>query len=92
QVFTGTKYFTSNLNATTSVTTPLVIGGGTTTSSITYKTTTGVGTTGADHIFKVGNNGATEAMRILNNGNVGIGITNPSATLHIYTDNASYDK
>ena len=59
----------------TSVTTPLLIGGTTTTSTITYQPTSGVGTTGADHIFKVGNNGATEAMRILNNANVGIGTT-----------------
>jgi hypothetical protein len=61
---------------------PILIGGTSTTSSLTYKTTTGVGTTGADHIFLVGNNGATEAMRILNNANVGIGIS-PSYRLHV---------
>ena len=59
-----------------------ILGGISTTSSLTYQTTSATGTTGADHIFKVGNNGATEAMRILNNGNVGIG-TSPSAKLHI---------
>ena len=31
----------------------------------------------------VGNNGATEAMTVLNNGDVGIGIVNPSARMHI---------
>ena len=64
-----------NLYVGTSAFVPLLIGGTTTTSPLTYKTTTGVGTTGADHIFQVGNNGATEAMRILNSGNVGIGIS-----------------
>ena len=73
---------TGALLASTSVKSPLLIGGTGTTSSLTYKTTTGVGTTGADHIFQVGNNGATEAMRILNSGNVGIGTTSPSAKLH----------
>ena len=73
----------------TSVTSPLLIGGTTTTSSLTYKTTTGVGTTGADHIFQVGNNGATEAMRILNNGNVGIGIAAPLTLLQISRGTAS---
>ena len=58
-------------------------GGTTTTSPIIYRTTSGVGTTGADHIFQVGNNGATEAMRILNNGNVGIGTAAPGSTLDV---------
>lgn len=67
----------------TDITTPLIIGGTSTTSSLTYKTTTGIGATGADHIFRVGNNGATEAMRILNSGNVGIGTNNPSSLLYM---------
>ena len=57
----------------TSATGPLVIGGTTTTSTLTLRSTSGVGTTGADIVFQVGNNGATEAMRILNSGLVGIG-------------------
>lgn len=57
---------------TTNITTPLIIGGTAVGSTLTYKTTTGIGTTDA-HIFQVGNNGATEAMRILNSGNIGIG-------------------
>jgi len=80
---TGAQTFTGATTASTSVTSPLLIGGTGTTSSLTYKTTTGVGTTGADHIFQVGNNGATEAMRILNNGNVGIGTTSPGAKLDV---------
>lgn len=53
-------------------------GGAATTSPLILRSTTGVGTTNADIIFQVGNNGATEAMRILNSGNVGIGINNPT--------------
>jgi hypothetical protein len=68
----------------TSLTTPLIVGGTTTTSPLTFKTTSGVGTTGADMHFLVGNNGATEAMTILNNGNVGIGIASPATSLHVH--------
>jgi len=75
QRFGASTSITGTAAISTSLTTPLLIGGTTTTSTITYQPTSGVGTTGADHIFKVGNNGATEAMRILNNGNVGIGTT-----------------
>lgn len=67
----------------TSIASPSITGGSGTTQSLTYKTTTGVGTTGADHIFQVGNNGATEAMRITNNGNVGVGITSPVEKLEV---------
>ena len=69
--------------ATTSMTTPLVIGGSGTTQTLTYKTTTGVGASGADHIFQVGNNGATEAMRILNNGHLLIGTTTDATALTV---------
>lgn len=50
--------------------TPLIVGGTGTTSTLTLQSTSGVGATGADIIFKVGNNGATEAMRVLNSGKV----------------------
>ena len=70
----------------TSLFSPLLVGGSSTTSTLTYQTTTAAGTTGADHIFKVGNNGATEAMRILNSGNVGIGTNNPLKPLDVVGD------
>ena len=84
QTGTGTKFVVdTSPTFTTSLTTPLIIGGTGTTSTLTYKTTTGVGAAGADHIFQVGNNGATEAMTILNSGNVGIGTTGPIAKLQV---------
>ncbi len=69
--------------ASSSLVVPLISGGSGTTQSLSYRPTSGNGTTGADHIFQVGNNGGTEAMRILNNGNVGIGTSSPSAKLNI---------
>ena len=54
----------------TNITTPLILGGTSTTSSLTLQTTSGVGTTGSNMIFKVGNNGVVEAMRYTNVGNV----------------------
>ena len=52
----------------TSVTTPVLIGGTGVASTLTLRSTSGVGAAGADIVFQVGNNGATEAMRILNSG------------------------
>lgn len=60
-----------------------IIGGTGTTDDLLLQTTSGVGATGADMIFKGGNNGATEFMRILNSGNVGIGTTAPGTKLHV---------
>lgn len=62
----------------TSIIAPLRTCGTGTTQTCIYKTTTGVGASGADHIFQVGNNGATEAMRILNDGKVGVGLAAPA--------------
>ncbi len=62
----------TTLVTSTSETVPLLIGGTAVGSSLELRSTSGVGTT--DFIkFNVGSNGATEAMRILDNGNVGIG-------------------
>mgnify|MGYP001562463346 CR=1 FL=1 len=63
---------------------PTIIGGTATTADLTLQTTSGIGTSGADMHFLVGNNGATEAMTILNNGNVGIGTTSPAQVLDVY--------
>lgn len=80
---TGVAVFGTAPTFTTNITTPLVIGGTGTTSALTLKTTTGVGTTNADITFQVGNNGATEAMRILNNARIGMGIAAPIDKLDV---------
>jgi hypothetical protein len=77
---TGVAVFGTAPTFTTSLTSPLVIGGTAVGSSLSLRSTSGVGTT--DHIkFQVGNNGATEAMRVANNGYLGIGVTNPLINL-----------
>ncbi len=62
-----------------------LIGSSSTNSGMTYIATSGAGVTGADHIFKVGNNGAVEAMRIVSDslGYVGIGTSSPTTVLHL---------
>ncbi len=67
---------------TTSVTVPLVIGGTTASSTLSLQSTSGVGTTDAI-IFKVGNNGATEGMRINTSGFVGFGTSTPAASINV---------
>jgi len=59
-----------------------------TTSDLYLKTTSGIGTTGADMHFWL-EQWATEAMTILNSGYVGLGSTSPVAKLDI-DDNGSY--
>src|SRR3989339_441447 len=77
---TGVAVFGTAPTFTTNITTPLVLGGSATTQDLTLQTTSGVGDTGADMHFLVGNNGGTEAMTILNTGNVGIGTTDLDGT------------
>lgn len=67
----------------TSIINPVYIGGQGTTSTITYKPTTNTGTTGSDHIWQVGTNGATEGMRMTYTGLLGIGISSPTSPLHV---------
>ena len=80
---TGLLTFATAPTFTTNITAPLVIGGTATTSTLILRSTSGVGADGADMIFQVGNNGTTEAMRIFNNGNVGIGTVSPTFLLDI---------
>lgn len=81
----GLAVFGTSPTFTTDLTTPLIIGGTGTTSTLTFKTTSGVGTTNADMIFQVGNNGDTEAMRILNSGYVGVGSSAPVSKFDVTT-------
>lgn len=65
---TVTDQTLNNPTITDQVTVPLVIGGTSATSTLKLRSTSGVGASGADIIFQVGNNGATEAVRIINAG------------------------
>jgi hypothetical protein len=69
----GVAVFGTSPTLTTDVTVPLVIGGTTTTSPLTLKATSGVGTTGADVIVQSGNNGANELGRFYNAGQITLG-------------------
>ncbi len=66
---------------TTDITTPLVIGGTGTTTLLTLKSTTGVGTTNSGISLLVGNNGAVQSGFFDHLGNLGIGTTTPSTYL-----------
>ena len=81
----GGGYTLSNVVLSASAgTMATVIGGTGTTSTLTLRSTSGAGTTGADIIFQAGNNGATEVMRLQNGGNVGIGTSSPSWQTTVY--------
>lgn len=79
----------NNASGLTSIINPLYIGGQGTTSTITFKTTTNTGASGANMLFLVGTNGGTEAMRITNSGLVGIGQTSPTSPLHVVNTSVS---
>jgi hypothetical protein len=63
----------------------VLVGGTSSEDSLVIQSTGVSGTTGTTSgmVFKVGNNGETQAMTIRNNGNVGIGTTSPSNILHV---------
>jgi hypothetical protein len=61
----------------------VLIGSTSTDSGATIRATSGVGASGSDIIFQVGNNGETEAMRILYDGKIGIGTATPAQKLDI---------
>jgi len=76
---TGVAVFGTAPTFTTRLTTPIVLGGTAVTQSLILQSTSGVGT--QDRIsFLVGNNGATEAMRINNNGNISIATTTATSS------------
>ena len=60
--------YSASPTLTTSLTTPLHIGGTTTSSTLTLQSTSGVGATDSI-LFKTGNNGAVTALTIASNGN-----------------------
>jgi len=87
----GLAVFNDAPTFTTNITAPLIIGGTETTSTLTLQPTSGVGASDADIIFKVGNNGATEAMRVVNSGSVGIGATpNVNAILDVSSTSKAF--
>lgn len=66
----------------TSLRTPLLVGGTTTTSPLNLQATTATGIAGADVIFLGGNNGATELGRLTFEGRLGLGtLSAPTATI-----------
>ncbi len=76
-----TNGLTRNVNTITNDLSTGVSGGQSLTGStydstgITYNATTGAGAPGSDHVFTVGTNGALEALRIRNNGQLTVGPT-----------------
>lgn len=86
--YNGSTNQTWNNNLSTGISGgQLVIGSTSTNSGLIIQSTTGIGATGADIIFKVGNNGATEVARILNSGFYGIGTSIPTSVLTIEQNN-----
>lgn len=61
---TGSLVFNTNPVFGTKITTPLILGGTSTTQTMTFQTTSGNATTGADFIWLGGNNGATTLMTL----------------------------
>lgn len=79
-VLTGNAAGTMGNTSTGSSAAMTFQGGANAASSMTLKSTGGVGTTDFVRVT-VGNNGGTEAMRVISSGNVGIGTSTPVATL-----------
>jgi len=76
------KFIVINTNTFAITTTPSIQGGAGTSSSITYKSTTGTGTaTGIAHSFIGGTNGSKNIITFLNNGKIGISNNAPAYPL-----------
>lgn len=78
----GALVFGTSPTFTTQITAPLHIGGIGTGSSLSLQSTSGVGATDFVRVL-VGNAGGTEALRVLNNGHVSIGLTSDNGRLAI---------
>jgi len=61
----------------------ILVGGTAVTDDLVLRATAGAGASGSDIIFQVGNNGATEALRVLYDGKTGIGTAAPSSHFDI---------
>lgn len=82
-LFSSSNTWSMNNTFTTSITTPLILGGTGAGSALTLQSTSGTGTSaGAGINFNVGTNGSVTAMTVLNNGQIGIGGV-PTALLEI---------
>lgn len=78
QTFAGAKTASSAFTSSVSTTSPILIGGTGTTSTLQIRPTSNVAAAGADIIFQYGSNGGTEIARMLGaNGRTGFGTTNP---------------
>lgn len=78
----------STMSVSTSVTSPLNIGGTAVSSSLNLQSTSGIGSSDAI-IFKTGNNGATSGVRVSTSGSLIIGTTgqtSPQGILSCHTD------
>ena len=79
QTVTAAKTFNTGTLISSDITGGTAVG-----SNIIYKSTTGIGTVaGIAHQWTGGTNGATVIATMLNNGNVGIGTTNPNELLDV---------
>lgn len=79
---TGALVFGTTPTFTTNLTSPLIIGGTGVGSTLTLKSTSGVGSTDAI-VFQVGNNGATEAFRVATGGQIVVGATSSTTIASI---------
>ena len=78
------------LTATDLISSVILTGGTAAGSYLSYKSTTGAGTAaGVAHQWLGGTNGGTVIATMLNNGNVGIGTTTPTARLHLAAGTAT---
>lgn len=81
----GVMMFNENPSISLSLTVPSIYGGSLVNSSLTFISTSGVGTTGADIFFKTGSNGSTTVAQFTNGGNVNIGgVPNTSVNFPLY--------